>query len=346
MDESAESTHDPLMFTPAQPAAAAIPVAKTALMLRSNLEPSGGQMVWRQWFDHINAHPHWQALLFVTPEADWPAESPWADRRDPGTRLAALPQAPDLVLLEGLTDWPLLPSAWLYAVAPPRLHLIQHLRHADPADDRSALLPLPAIRVAVSEPVTAALAASGRCCGPLLTIPPGLALPEPAPAWDPAGPVIVLGLKNPGLAQQLGQQLAALQVRHRLLLGPLPRAAFLESMSAGGLVVALPMAEGEGFFLPALEAMALGRPLLVPDAGGTRAFCRDGVNCLQPAAAAEALTAAVLALLGDSSRAAALIAAGLETAGQFSIQAERQAVHGLLDQLPQLWAQVPVAASC
>ena len=172
----------------------------TALLLRSNLEPSGGQSVLRQWFDHINAHPHWRAQLFVTPEASWPPQSPWADRQEHGSRLAHLPVAPDLVLLEGLTDWPLLPPAWLQAPLPPRLHLIQHLRHADPSDDRFVFLGLPAIRVAVSEPVRAALAASGRCRGPVLTIPPGLALPDPAGAADPQAPVLVLGLKEIGRA--------------------------------------------------------------------------------------------------------------------------------------------------
>jgi hypothetical protein len=317
----------------------------TALLLRSNLEPSGGQSVLRQWFDHINAHPHWRAQLFVTPEAPWPPLSPWADRRDSAARLAQLPSAPDLVLLEGLTDWPLLPPAWLQAPLPPRVHLIQHLRHADPSDDRFAFLGLPAIRVAVSEPVRAALMASGRCGGPVLTIPPGLSLPAPATDCDLQAPVLVLGLKDPDLAQAVGDRLAAAAVPHRLLLGPLPRPSFLEAIAAAGQVVALPMPEGEGFFLPALEAMALGRPLLLPDAGGTRAFCRDGENCVQPAAEAGALVAAVLALRHDPDRARQLITAGLATAAGFSPAAERAAVQQLLDRLPQLLAQVSLAAS-
>jgi hypothetical protein len=310
----------------------------TALVLRSNLEPTGGQQVLRQWFDHIAAHPHWQCQLFVTPEADWVPHSPWADLRGSPQRLPAPPPAVDLLLLEGLTDWPLLAPARRRAADPPRLHLIQHLRHTDPHDDRFAFLPQTAIRVAVSEAVAAALAASGRCRGPLLTIPAGLPLPSPAPAWDPLAPVLVLGLKAPQLAQALAARLEARAIPHRLLLGPLPRDAFLAAIAAAGVVVALTMASGEGFFLPALETLALARPLVVPDAGGNRAFCRPQLNCLQPAAEADALADAVGTLRDDPARAAALAAAGPGAAAPFSLQAERQAVHRLLDQLPQLWS--------
>jgi len=37
----------------------------------------------------------------------------------------------------------------------------------------------------------------------------------------------------------------------------------------------------EGFYLVGLEALAAGALLIVPDAGGNRAYCRFGENCLQ-----------------------------------------------------------------
>ena len=40
----------------------------------------------------------------------------------------------------------------------------------------------------------------------------------------------------------------------------------------------------EGFCLPVLEAMATGIPVVCTDAHGNRDFCRDGENCLMPAA--------------------------------------------------------------
>ena len=44
--------------------------------------------------------------------------------------------------------------------------------------------------------------------------------------------------------------------------------------------LATPLVE-EGFYLPGLEAMAAGAILLSPDAGGNRAYCEFGENCLR-----------------------------------------------------------------
>jgi Glycosyl transferases group 1 len=43
--------------------------------------------------------------------------------------------------------------------------------------------------------------------------------------------------------------------------------------------LATPLVE-EGFYLPGLEAMAAGAVVVSPDAGGNRAYCRFGENCL------------------------------------------------------------------
>jgi GT2 family glycosyltransferase/glycosyltransferase involved in cell wall biosynthesis len=70
----------------------------------------------------------------------------------------------------------------------------------------------------------------------------------------------------------------------------------------------------EGYCLPVLEAMAAGIPVVCTDAHGNRDFCRDGENCLMPAAEPDAVAAAIARLLGDASLRARLSAAGLETA--------------------------------
>lgn len=46
------------------------------------------------------------------------------------------------------------------------------------------------------------------------------------------------------------------------------------------LFLATPLAE-EGFYMPGLEAMAAGAVVISPDAGGNRAYCTFGENCIQ-----------------------------------------------------------------
>jgi len=46
------------------------------------------------------------------------------------------------------------------------------------------------------------------------------------------------------------------------------------------IFLATPLAE-EGFYMPGLEAMAAGAVVVSPDAGGNRAYCRFGENCVR-----------------------------------------------------------------
>ena len=70
----------------------------------------------------------------------------------------------------------------------------------------------------------------------------------------------------------------------------------------------------EGFCLPVLEAMATGLPVVCTDAHGNRDFCRDGENCLMPAADPDAVAAAIARVLRDPDLRARLAVAGRETA--------------------------------
>jgi GT2 family glycosyltransferase/glycosyltransferase involved in cell wall biosynthesis len=73
----------------------------------------------------------------------------------------------------------------------------------------------------------------------------------------------------------------------------------------------------EGFCLPALEAMATGIPVVCTDADGNRDFCRDGDNCLMPAADERAVADAIMRALSDSELRRRLSAGGLATAHEY-----------------------------
>jgi GT2 family glycosyltransferase len=74
----------------------------------------------------------------------------------------------------------------------------------------------------------------------------------------------------------------------------------------------------EGFCLPPLESMATGGAVVCTDAHGNRDFCRDGENCLMPAATADAVAAAISRLLSDPAERHRLGEAGIETAAGYA----------------------------
>jgi glycosyltransferase involved in cell wall biosynthesis len=99
--------------------------------------------------------------------------------------------------------------------------------------------------------------------------------------------------------------------------------------------------EQEGFFLPALEAMALGSIVVCPDVGGNRTFCRDGINCFLPQYEEGAIAAAASqALHLPQKQAEEMIRNGLQTAREHSLESERKAYHQILENIDTLWHDV------
>jgi hypothetical protein len=87
--------------------------------------------------------------------------------------------------------------------------------------------------------------------------------------------------------------------------------------------LATPLAE-EGFYLPGLEAMAAGAIVLSPDAGGNRAYCEFGENCLRvelddPASYVGVLRSLKAAHPGEVER---LRRRGYETTGRHTLPRE------------------------
>lgn len=98
--------------------------------------------------------------------------------------------------------------------------------------------------------------------------------------------------------------------------------------------LATPLAE-EGFYMPGLEAMAAGAVVISPDAGGNRAYCRFGENCVGvDLEDAEGYAAALKALRdGPVLEVELLRRAGYETVGRHTLERERELFGGFMGRL-------------
>ena len=95
----------------------------------------------------------------------------------------------------------------------------------------------------------------------------------------------------------------------------------------------------EGFYLPALEAMACGCVVVTLDCVGNRGFCRDGDNCfVAPPHAAGLAEAALRAVRLPDAERRRLLAAAAETVAAHSLTAERARFHAVLADVDRLWA--------
>lgn len=295
---------------------------------------TGGHQKLFDYFSHLRAHPSYRPYIHFTPASRWDETNPWFGL--PKKWIAPFePARFDWLFLAGM-DWQAYLAAGLLPDKPV-VNLIQHVRHAAPGQDVYPFLKQKAIRICVSQQVADAIQATGRVNGPVFTIPNGHEIgcaPQPR-----VRDVYILGLKQPALAQALAQRLE--QAGHTFLLttGQCPRDRVLQNMASSRVTVTLPNTT-EGFYLPALEAMALSDIAIVPDCVGNRSFCHHRQNCLMPEMQPEAMAQAVaeaLSVVADPQRLVPIRSGADETVKGHTLQQERQAFYRLLDDLGQLW---------
>lgn len=290
---------------------------------------SGGHGKVADYFGHTAAHPGWRPAVYLTPgsvEEGNPWQAPAVERLQSWP-----PGKADALFLGGL-DWEAWPDD---DPATPVINLVQHVRHGDPADPRHAFLHRRAVRICVSQAVADAILATGRVNGPVHVIEAALELPPGTVPSRRDEAVFIGALKQPVLGRALA---AELQARGRTVVLAdrwQARADYLAGLGGCSVAVLLPNPT-EGFYLPALEAMALGTAVVVPDCLGNRAYLETGVNAQVPAATVEALAAAVEAL-DDAGLRERAVAAGRATAARFDLGRERRAFHAILDDLDALW---------
>lgn len=290
---------------------------------------SGGHgKVW-DYFTHAGSIAGWEPAIFLTP-GSVVEQNPWH-----AAGVAAephwAPEKADALLLGGM-DWNAYP---LDIPDTPVINLIQHVRHGDPADPRHPFLQRRAIRICVSGEVAKAISRNGGPNGPVLVIEAAVQLPRHIARSAHRAGVFIDALKQPELGRRLAGRLRADGLQVDLNDQRTPRDDYLARLGRAQVAVTLPRAT-EGFYLPGLEAMALGCAAVVPDCVGNRAYLDPGRNALVPSLDVDDLTAAVTRLQAPDLR-KQLAEAGRQTAERFGMDRERDAFKQVLSDLDQLW---------
>ena len=305
---------------------------RRVLFHRNYDQYSGGQQKVLDYFTHFLHHLDWEPYILWHPESVDVSETIWAEYEQRVVSTLDL-DSYDLLFLAGM-DWRYVLSA--EKVHPPVINLIQHVRHADPSSDVFQFLQKNAVRICVGEEVKKALDATGKVSGTTVTIENGI---DNAKFKDLGKPKVrhhfyVLGNKQPEMAAALTAKLrgkgfsVTSHVKHEA------QRAVWQAMSAAEISIVLPHAT-EGFYLPALEAMALSKLVVAPDCVGNRSFCKHEVNCFMPDLDVESLEAAAVSAwealqAGDSH---AMQQSAKLTLQRHTLQRERRNFHRLLEDM-------------
>ena len=309
---------------------------------------SGGQIKHSHYFEHVLGMPGFVPRIKFSGEPANEAHASTLAPLWPGRNAATVarwePSARDVLFLAG-TDWRYLHECGLQDSAMPRMNLVQHVRHAHEGTELHGYLSERAVRICVSREVADAISATGLPRGPVLTIPNGTDLTPfvPSKAGAPAEyegrrwPITIIGYKRPDLARSFSERLNAQRLDHELRTTLIGRSAFLELLAESRIAVCLPHSQ-EGFYLPALEAMASGCLMVTLDCIGNRSFCHDHWNCIIAEPTSESLHRAVerIRAMTPSERGNMLMR-GRDTVARHSLAAERGRFQAILGDVDRLW---------
>ena len=297
---------------------------------------SGGHLKVWHYFNHVLSSPRHDAWAQFSANSVWDETNPWAACPERVVKPGTPPDA-DVLFLAGL-DWLNLSPRERRRPRRPVVNLVQHVRHADRDDPRHGFLEHRALRICVSKQVQDAVVASGEVNGPVVTIPNAVDVGSVRgrSRADRDIDVLVVANKQPDVGRSITSALCATVDRVRLVDRAQPRAAFLDLLGRARVTAFLPNPT-EGFYLPALEGMALGTLVVCPDCVGNRSFCLHGENCQRPLYDEASLLAATVAMLSlGAEEAEAQRARGAATAAMHDLSTERTAFLAQLERLDEL----------
>ncbi|MGB3533566.1 MAG: glycosyltransferase [Microcoleaceae cyanobacterium] len=304
---------------------------------------SGGHLKVWDYFNHTLASPNYLPYIyFYSDHTCWNNSNPWVTT-DSHLILSQPLSTPDVIFIDGL-DWLQFDRQFLQNNTIPIINLIQGMRHCQPDNPRYQFLKYKAIRICVSPEVQDSLQKIDQVNGPIFCIPNGIdtsLLPQPLNFTEKQDKILISAQKQPQLGVQLKQLLELQGNSVNLLLTPQSRAEYFNQINQAKIAIFLPnRQEHEGFYLPALEAMALGTFVICPDCIGNRSFCLPSYNCFRPNYTLEEIVNAVnIALSLSSLQFNQIIKNAKKIVEKHSLNQERQAFLEILGQIQDLWSQ-------
>lgn len=296
---------------------------------------AGGHLKVWEYFNHTKESTLYEPEIYLSPHSLRDQANPWIANAENVVN-EWKPSEADALFLAGL-DWKNVPENY----DKPVINLVQSLRHALPGDPRRAFLRRRATRICVSRQVAEAIVSTGEVNGPVVTIPNGVNLARlPHPAEERDITVLIAGYKEPDFAEGLSDLLHTSGIHALCLTRQLPRSEYLSLVARSRVTVFLPnRLLGEGFYLPALEGMALGTLVVCPDCVGNRDFCIHGNNCLMPEYATVALNESCIEALNyDASQISSIQKNSWLMACLYNFEAEAKAYLKILESLASAYA--------
>ena len=292
-------------------------------------KPSGGALKVRHYYEHAREWSN-NTAIYMPPDIELRASNPWFKYRHDVTRIIDWDKV-NIMFISGWGWQRFIPHQYHFHRPFTVVYLVQHPRKLMPIDSRYHDLRKPAIRICYSGALAEMARNLGIVNGPVHMIPAGIEL---KPLIDSKSrpksiDILIVSLKNQEAGRALESMLVRAQIKAHVLDKLMSRELFLEALAKARIVVCLPNAS-EGFYLPALEAMAMGALVICPDVFGND-YCKHNYNCLVPDYQCEEMFNAIQKALAMNAGERNRILLNAEiSANQHDLSIERKRFHQIL----------------
>ncbi len=292
----------------------------------------GGHLKVFDYFNHLKFSKNFIPEICFSDETDFKVLGLWDQEEIRETNFS--PENSDILFVAG-TDWHKLE---LTSHDKPVVNLIQGFRHVDESHDIYKYLKNKAIRICVSKEVKIALENTGIVNGPIYCIENGIDLTSIPKRVDvPLFDFAIMGQKNPKMAKEIEALLLQEGAVVSIIVESVKREEFLKNMALSQNVILLPQFK-EGFYLPAVEAMAMGHIPIVPDCVGNRGFCKNGYNAFMPEFTTKAIYEVAKKLFGgENGDMVGMKVNAIETAKSHNLNKEREEFLSLMEDVERIW---------
>ena len=290
------------------------------------MRTSGTHIKLRDYFLYCLQHPQLEPYLYFTPDSDFDASEVWA-----GIPREKIVREIDLNNYGGLfltgRDWKFLPKTLHDKKIINRLASIEQCQ---PDHLVFRYLKRPAFRICASREIHQAILP--YVSDETLVINNGI----PLELFNGNGEkksrsIMIWARKQPAFGAKLFEAIKNRGRQAALLVHNLPREQFAQRLKESDIAITLPE-KTEGFYMPALEAMASGCAVICPDAIGNRAFCIHEQTCLMPRFGdLDDHLLMVERLLAEQALQENLRRQGMTMAESYSMEKERQNFYRFLD---------------
>ncbi len=291
------------------------------------------------FFNHIKGFKDYKPVIFFDEDSIWDEHLPWFNCFEKMPTLKDLQAEPDILFLNSGKDWIKYSAQRAIPDSMPIVSPVNNFRAVKPGHKSFDFLPRKAIRLCPSRELYEATNNHPNTNGETIFLPNGVGIFEEAhnlkhqKIYD----VLIVGNKNPPMANELLAKLNQLNARIEVIDGWISKKEFQIKLAQSHLSVHLPK-QVEEHYIPGVEAMMLDSLVIIPDCVGNRSYSKHMETCFVSAYDTESMANAINEVCAmDEAVKNRLIKNAKQESGLFTLENERAVVLKALKMTEQMW---------